>query len=129
MFNLYTLERSITKHMDAAQVPGLALAIVREQEILYARGFGMTSVEDGGMPVTPQTLFRIGSTTKSLTGTALLRLVEAGMLDLDRPLKEYIDWLTFNEPNGAEKISSCMLLSHTSGRPTDTPLQDRRDPV
>ena len=59
--------------MDTAQVPGLALAIVREQEVLYARGFGMTSVEDGGIPVTPQTLFRIGSTTKSLTGTAVLR--------------------------------------------------------
>jgi CubicO group peptidase (beta-lactamase class C family) len=128
MFNLYTLERSITRHMDTAQVPGLALAIVREQEVLYARGFGMTSVEDGGIPVTPQTLFRIGSTTKSLTGTALLRLVEAGMLELDRPLKEYIDWLTFNEPTVAEKITLRMLLSHRAGLSTDMPLQDRRSP-
>jgi len=128
MFNLYTLEKSITKHMDAAQVPGLALAIVRGQEILYARGFGMTSVEDGGMPVTPQTLFRIGSATKSLTGTALLRLVEAGILDLDCPLKEYIDWLTFDKPDGAEKITLRMLLSHTSGLPTDSPSEDRRSP-
>ena len=127
MFNLYTLEKSITRHMDTAQVPGLALAIVREQEILYARGFGMTSVEDGAIPVTPQTLFRIGSTTKSLTGTALLRMVEAGMLELDRPLKDYIDWLTFSEPTVEEKITLRMLLSHTSGLPTDTPLLDRRD--
>src|SRR5437764_6705663 len=128
MFNLYTLEKSITRHMDTAQVPGLALAIVRGQEVLYARGFGMTSVEDGGIPVTPQTLFRIGSTTKSLTGTALLRLVEAGMLELDRPLKDYIGWLTFNEPTAVEKITLRMLLSHTAGLPTDTPLQDRRSP-
>jgi CubicO group peptidase (beta-lactamase class C family) len=128
MFNLYTLEKSITRHMDTAQVPGLALAIVREQELLYARGFGLTSVEDGGIPVTPQTLFRIGSTTKSLTGTALLRLVEAGRLELDCPLKEYIDWLTFNEPAVAEKITLRMLLSHTSGLPTDVPLRDRRHP-
>lgn len=126
MFNLYTLEKSITRHMDTAQVPGLALAIVKGQEVLYARGFGVTSVEDGGIPVTPQTLFRIGSATKSLTGTALLRLVEAGILELDRPLKEYIDWLTFNEPDGAEKITLRMLLSHTSGLPTDTPPEDRR---
>jgi CubicO group peptidase (beta-lactamase class C family) len=128
MFNLYTLERSITKHMDMAQVPGLALVIVREQEVLYARGFGMTSVEDGGIPVTPQTLFRIGSTTKSLTGTAILRLVETGILELDRPLKEYVDWLTFNEPAAAEQITLRMLLSHTSGLPTAMPLQDRRNP-
>jgi CubicO group peptidase (beta-lactamase class C family) len=128
MFNLYTLEKSITRHMDMAQVPGLALAIVSGHEVLYARGFGMTSVEDGGIPVTPQTLFRVGSATKSLTGTALLRLVEAGILELDLPLKEYIDWLTFNEPTGAEKITLRMLLSHTSGLPTDTPLQDRRGP-
>src|SRR5215469_16343610 len=109
MFNLYTLERSITKHMDMAQVPGLALAIVREQELLYARGFGMTSVEDGGIPVTPQTLFRIGSTTKALTGTAILRLVEAGLLELDCPLSEYLDWLTFHESDVAEKITLRML--------------------
>jgi CubicO group peptidase (beta-lactamase class C family) len=128
MFNLYTLEKSITRHMDTAQVPGLALAIVREQEILYARGFGMTSVEDGGIPVTPQTLFRIGSTTKALTGTALLRMVEAGMLALDRPLKDYIDWLTFSETGVEKKITLRMLLSHTSGLPTDAPLLERRNP-
>ena len=126
MFNLYTLEKSITRHMDVAQVPGLALAIVKEQEILYARGFGMTSVEDGGVPVTPQTLFRIGSTTKSLTGTALLRLVEAGLLDLDLPLSNYIHWLIFSDPAAASQITLRMLLSHTSGLPTDVPLQDRR---
>jgi CubicO group peptidase (beta-lactamase class C family) len=127
MFNLYTLEKSITKHMDMAQVPGLALAIVKEQEILYARGFGITSVEEGGIPVTPQTLFRIGSTTKSLTGTALLRMVEMGMLDLDRPLKEYIHWILFSKPHAAEQITLRMLLSHTSGLPTDIPFLERRN--
>ena len=55
-------------------------------------------------------------------------MVEAGILELDRPLKEYVDWLTFNEPAVAEKVTLRMLLSHTSGLPTDMPLQDRRNP-
>src|SRR5690242_6247986 len=102
MFNLYTLEKSIVKHMNAAQIPGLALSVIRDGEIVYARGFGVTSVEDGGVAVTPETLFRIGSTTTALTGTAVMRLVEAGKLDLERPVSAYLDWLTFSEP-GAEK--------------------------
>jgi CubicO group peptidase (beta-lactamase class C family) len=128
MFNLYTLEKSIVKHMDAARVPGLALAIIQDGEISYVRGFGVTSVEDGGVAVTPETLFRIGSTTKALTGTAIMRLVEAGKLDLEQPVSSYLDWLTFDEPGAQEQVTLRMLLSHTSGLPTDTALSERRDP-
>ncbi|MDQ2902113.1 MAG: beta-lactamase family protein [Chloroflexota bacterium] len=115
MLNIYQLEQHIEEQMQAAQVPGLALAIVKDQAVIYARGFGVTSVEDSGVPVTPQTLFRIASVTRPLTGTALMRLVEQGKLDLDRPLKHYIDWLTFHEAGIEEQVSLRMLLSHTSG--------------
>ena len=47
----------------------LQVAVVNKEEILYARGFGLTSVEEGGVPVSPRTLFRIGSVTKPLVGT------------------------------------------------------------
>ena len=128
MFNLYTLEKSIVKHMNAAQVPGLALSVIRDGEIVYARGFGVTSVEDGGVAVTPETLFRIGSTTTALTGTAVMRLVEAGKLDLERPVSAYLDWLTFSEPGAEKRITLRMLLSHTSGLPGEIPLTERLDP-
>src|SRR6266567_2015112 len=72
MLNFYKLEQRIEQGMQKGHVPGLALAIVKDQEVIYARGFGVTSIEDGGVPVTPQTLFRIGSTTKPMTGTAIL---------------------------------------------------------
>src|SRR6266700_3805821 len=93
MLQIYSLERAIQERMHAQLVPGLALAIVQDQQIVYARGFGTTSVEDGGAAVTPQTLFRIGSTSKPLTGTAIMRLVEEGKLDLDCPVNAYVDRL------------------------------------
>src|SRR6266566_8965899 len=105
MLNFYKLEQRIEQGMQKGHVPGLALAIVKDQEVIYARGFGVTSIEDGGVPVTPQTLFRIGSTTKPMTGTAILRLVEAGKLDLDRPVKKYIDWLTLSEEDAADRVT------------------------
>jgi CubicO group peptidase (beta-lactamase class C family) len=118
MLNIYKLEQGIEEQLKATHVPGLALAIVKGQEVLYARGFGVTSVEDGGLAVTPQTLFRIGSVTKPLTGTMIMRLVEQGKLDLDKPVKEYIDGFTLSEPGAEDQVTLRMLLSHTSGLPT-----------
>jgi CubicO group peptidase (beta-lactamase class C family) len=118
MLNIYKLEQRIEEQMQATHVPGLALAIVKDQEVMYARGFGVTSVEDAGLAVTPQTLFRIGSVTKSLTGTMIMRLVEQGKLDLDKPVKAYIDRFTLSEQRAAEQVTLRMLLSHTSGLPT-----------
>jgi CubicO group peptidase (beta-lactamase class C family) len=128
MLNRERLERCVAGVMHTSRIPGLALAIVGDQAILYARGFGVTSLEDGGLPVTAQTLFRIGSTTKPLTGTAAMRLVERGKLDLDRPIKEYIDWFALRDPGAAERVTLRMLLSHTSGLPTDWELSGRHDP-
>src|SRR6266542_3052361 len=97
MLDIHVLEQQITEQMARANVPGLALAIVKDHDVVYTGGFGVTSMEDGGLPVTPQTLFRIGSTTKSLTGTAVMRLVEAGVLDLDRPVIHDVPWLTLSQ--------------------------------
>lgn len=114
------LEQQIGEHMSKVNVPAVALSVMNEQEILYARGFGLTSVEEGGVPVTPRTLFRIGSVTKPLVSTAIMCLVENGQLDLDQPLKAYIEWLRFSEPHAEEQITLRMLLSHTAGLPADS---------
>ena len=128
MLNLYQLEQNIAARMKATHVPGLALAIVEGQEVIYAQGFGVTSVEDGGLPVTPQTLFRIGSTTKPLTGSAIMRLVEAGKLDLDQPVRSYIDWFTLQDKRAADIITLRMLLSHTAGFPPAADDFGQHDP-
>jgi CubicO group peptidase (beta-lactamase class C family) len=118
----------IEEEMAAHSIPGLALAIVRDGETACARGFGVTSVEDGALPVTPTTLFRVGSVTKALTTTAAMHQVEAGMLDLDRLARDYVPWLTFSEPGAADLITLRMLLSHSAGLPTSYVPKDRRDP-
>lgn len=129
MLNIFALERHIVSQMQAHQVPGLALALVEGEEILYARGFGVTSVEDGGVPVTPQTLFRVGSITKPMTGALIMRLVEMGKLELDALAKKYVPNLAFSDAGAVEKITLRMLLSHTAGLPTSHEPFGRRDPT
>ncbi len=128
MFNIRHLEQSIDTFMQAEHIPGLALALVQGQEVVYARGFGATSVEDGTLPVTPETLFGIGSTTKPLTGTAILRLVERGAVDLDIPVKHSVPELRLSDPKATEQVTLRMLLSHTAGLPTRYRPFGRRDP-
>jgi CubicO group peptidase (beta-lactamase class C family) len=126
VFNIYQFEQQIMAQMKARQIPGLSLAIVYGEEICYAQGFGVTSCEDGAVPITPHTLFRLGSTTKLLTATAILRLVEAGKLDLDTPVREYIPWLMLSNPKAAERINLRMLLTHTAGlSPYDNTFRPR----
>ncbi len=105
--------------MAAANVPGVALAIIHERKVIYARGFGVTSIEAGGIPVTPETIFRIGSTSKPLTTTAIMRLVEAGKLELDTPISEILPDLELSVPGAIQEVTLRKLLSHTAALPTD----------
>lgn len=128
MINYLQMETKFLEQMQAAKVPGAALAIVQGEEVIYAQGFGVTSVEDGGLPVTPQTVFRIGSTSKALTGTAAMRLVEMGKLALDVPIQTYIPWFTLTDKAAAAQITLRMLLNHTAGLPGAYAPFGSRDP-
>jgi len=122
------LEELCCKSMEHARVPGLALAVVHRGNVVYARGFGVTSVECG-TSVTVDTLFRTGSTTKPLIGTMIMRLVDSGLLELDRPAKRYVPWLTLSWPAAEDEITLRMLLSHTSGLPTEFAPHGSQDPA
>lgn len=127
MLNIAELEQRIETAMQSAKVPGAALAIVHEHKVIYARGFGVTSIEDGGIPVTPQTIFRIGSTSKPLTTTAIMRLVEQGKLELDTPINEILPDLELSVPGAISEITMRHLLSHTAALPTDAEHYGSRD--
>src|SRR5690606_26158600 len=76
------IEAHIQETMQAWNTPGLAIGIVAEDELIYAKGFGVREV-GGSTPVTPETVFQIGSTTKAFLGVTLAQLVEEGKLSWD----------------------------------------------
>lgn len=105
-----TIARAVREEMAATHAPGAAVAIVRDGKVVYAAGFGSASAE-GGQPVTPGTLFRIGSITKALTGIAALQLRESGALRFDAPVGTVARDL--HASLGARTMAQ--LLTHTAG--------------
>jgi CubicO group peptidase (beta-lactamase class C family) len=115
--NFYKMEQEVRALMDERKTPGFAIAVIAEREIVYAKGFGATSVEAHGTPVVPETLFRFASVTKPMTGVLTMMLVNEGKLDLDTPISRYADWVRFSEPGVEHKITLRHLLSHKAGFP------------
>jgi CubicO group peptidase (beta-lactamase class C family) len=119
------IDAYVEAEMQATRLPGVALAIVHGDQIVHLRGFGVA--DDSGRPVTPQTPFTIGSTTKSFTALAIMQLVEAGTLDLDAPVQRYLPWFAVAEPGAGAQITLRQLLNQTSGFPTvEAPGELRR---
>lgn len=104
------LETVILDELSTTNTPGAALGIVRGDRLIYAKGFGTANVETGA-PVTPDTLFRLGSTTKMFTAAALVQLANAGKLKLDDPIGKHSSGLS----SKLAQVSSHQLLSHTAG--------------
>ena len=109
------IDRYIESEMDAGRIPGLALGIVKGDEILYLKGYG--KADETGRPVTPQTPFVLGSTTKSFTALAIMQLVEAGKVELDAPVQRYLPWFRVADPKASEQITIRHLLNQTIGLP------------
>lgn len=96
--------------------PGCAVLVVREGEVLLAGGFGSRNV-DAGLPVTAQTLFPIGSSTKTFTAALCASLVDEGVLEWDRPLRDYLPGFRLQDPIASQLLSARDCLSHRSGLP------------
>ena len=95
------------------QVPGAAAAVLHEG-VIYAGGVGITNVEHP-LPVTAETLFQIGSTSKTFTATALMALVEAGRVDLDAPVRAYLPWFALQSEDDAARLTVRDLATHHAG--------------
>ncbi|WP_114571967.1 serine hydrolase domain-containing protein [Exiguobacterium flavidum] len=117
-YSIERLHRIVEQTMQENQIPGAAVLVMKDGEMLVSQGYGKTASDDTGAPVTPETLFRIASVSKLLTGTVLMRLAEAGLLDLDFPITHYIPWFKTSDETATPLITTRMLLSHTSGMPT-----------
>ena len=107
------IARKIIAEMKRLKVPGVAIGIwYRGKE--YAEGFGITSVEHP-LPVTADTLFQTGSISKTFTGTMIMKLVEDGKVDLDAPVRKYIEDFKVQDPDVTEKVTVRHLLTHMGG--------------
>jgi len=107
------IDAYIENHMAEHKIPGLALSIVHNDEIVYTQGYGVAGPD--GTAITPQTPFIIGSTSKSFTALAVMQLVEAGKIDLDASIQDYLPWFSLADPEQAQQITVRHLLTHTSG--------------
>lgn len=103
----------VEREMERLRVPGVALAVLHKGET-RAAAFGVTSVAHP-LPVTTDTLFQIGSITKTFVGVAVMRLVEAGRLDLDAPVRRHLPELRLSDETAAAQVTMRHLLTHTGG--------------
>ncbi len=103
----------VATQMRSMRIPGFALGIVRGNQVVYLRGYGVA--DPVGKPVTPQTPFIIGSITKSFTALALMQLVEQGKVELDAPVQRYIPWFRLADHDASARLFLRHLLYHTSG--------------
>jgi len=103
----------VRQEMEKTIVPGVALGVLYQGEVLTA-GFGVTSTENP-LPVTPETLFQVGSITKTFTAMAAMRLVELGKLALDVPLRTYLPKFKVADKAVSAAVTLRHLLTHTAG--------------
>jgi CubicO group peptidase (beta-lactamase class C family) len=118
-----TYRERIPELMAEQDVPGLAIAVVDRERVLWAEGFG--DRDDQGDPVTSDTIFGLQSMSKLFTATAVMRAVEAGRVDLDEPITTYLPDFTVHsafEPHPERRITLRMLLGHTAGFTHEAPV-------
>jgi CubicO group peptidase (beta-lactamase class C family) len=108
------IDREIERAMQQHKVPGMALAITHRDGLLRVSTYGFAN-NDARVPVTPDTLFGLGSIGKSFTAIAALALHDAGKLDLQAPVAGYLPWF---KVNSTVPISAHHLLTHTAGVPS-----------
>jgi CubicO group peptidase (beta-lactamase class C family)/D-alanyl-D-alanine dipeptidase len=121
-----TLERFIAHEMADKELPALSVALVDDQEIVWARGFGFADPQKK-VPATAETVYRVGSVSKLFTDIAVMQLAEQGKLDLDAPVTRYLPELRPRNPFG-KPVTLRQLMSHRSGLVREPPVGHYFDP-
>ena len=114
------LDRWLPRFMASARVPGVAVAILKDGEVVMSRGFGVRDAE-GGDPVDGDTVFEAASLSKPMFAYAVLKLWEEGRIDLDVPLTSYLDEPYVDAEPRLEGITARRVLAHSTGFPNWRP--------
>lgn len=112
------LSYMIEKGMTSGKMPGAAVIVIKGGETVFSETFGTQDI-NSNLPVTPQTLFELGSNTKAFTALALYKLRDQGLVDLEKPVSVYIPGLKFRIFNGMSyqetEVPVKYFLTHSSG--------------
>ena len=114
VLDLDALADQIATELRRWRVPGVELAAVRDGRVVVAQGYGLRD-HARGLPATAATLFHHGSITKAFTAALVGTLVEEGLLEWDRPVRDYWPPFRLYDPVATERVSMADLLSHRSG--------------
>lgn len=115
-FSIDEIKETVQKLMKEGDIPGLSLVIIRPDQPDFIEGFGYANLEKK-VPVTPDTLFEIGSCSKSFTALAALKLEAEGLLNLDNSVSSYLPWFNVTYEGKKVEITLRQALHHTSGIP------------
>lgn len=106
----------VSEAMRVFSVPGMAVGVINNGEVIHSRGYGVRSIEKGG-PVDEHTYFGIASNSKGFTATALALLVDEGKISWDDPVKKHLPEFELWDEDTSEKFTVADLLSHATGLP------------
>lgn len=110
------LEDIVKETMEFWGIPGLSIAIVEDTQVILSQGFGFRNLEEG-LPVTPQTIFATGSSTKAFTATAIGILVDRGQVTWDSPVRNYLATFRLFSRHASENLTLRDLVTMRSGLP------------
>ena len=116
------LEAVLRDELKETNTPGATIAVVSGDRVIYSKALGISNIETGA-PMTTDMLFRIGSTTKMFTATALISLAEEGKLKLDEPIGKHIEGLNAK----IAQLTPHQLLTHTAGIIDEAPMYGDHD--
>ena len=103
-------------HLEHFRIPGISMALIKDHQIVYHRGLGVKDLHTKD-PVEPDTLFEAASMTKPMFAYAVCRLVDRGILDLDKPLCQYLPYEDIAHDPRYKQITARMVLCHRTGFP------------
>jgi len=112
--SLEGLEQFVSAQMQEWKVPGLAIAVVQNGNVIYSHGFGLRDAKSN-LPVTTKTLFAIGSISKSFTALSVGMLNDEGKLEWDKPVRQYLPEFQMYDPVASERMTPRDLISHRVG--------------
>ena len=111
-----TLQPLIEQILLRQQRPGLAIAVVEQNRVVYAHGFGVKRLGREDDPITTRSLFHMASITKPFVATSLMQLVEKGKIDLDAPVVRYLPYFRIADERYTT-ITVRQMVTHSSGMP------------